>query len=83
MVEGPDSPADDLYNHKLAEGKKAKGLLHFYLKDSKWHFVSEEEYETRKGELPDLCFAIKSPIEDIASKEWPDLTALAKEVLED
>jgi hypothetical protein len=35
VVEGSDSPADDLYNHKLPEGKKAKGLLHFYMKEGK------------------------------------------------
>lgn len=32
--------------------------------------------------MPDLSFAIKCPIEDIHSKEWPDLAALASEVLD-
>ena len=31
--------------------------------------------------MPALSFAIKCPIEDLQSKEWPDLEALATEVL--
>jgi len=32
--------------------------------------------------LPDICLAIKCPIEGIEEKEWPDLEALATELLE-
>lgn len=32
--------------------------------------------------MPDICFAIKCPINEIQSKEWPDLAKLADEVLD-
>ena len=32
--------------------------------------------------MPDLCLAIKCPIEGIEEKEWPDLEALIAELLE-
>lgn len=44
-------------------------------------FMPQSEYEEKKGELPDLCLAIKCPIEGIQEKEWPDLVALAADVL--
>lgn len=83
ILTGSDSPASDLYNHVLPDGSKSKGLLHFYKRGDKWEFLSQEQYEAKKGDLPDICFAIKNPIADIPSKEWPDLEALAKEILED
>jgi hypothetical protein len=83
VIEGPESPQEDLYNHVLPDGKKAKGMLHLYKKGDEWQYVTEEEYEAKKSELPDLCFAVRCPIEDIPSKEWPDLSALAKEVVDD
>ena len=83
VIEGPESPQEDLYNHVLPEGRKAKGLLHLYKKGDQWQYVTEEEYEAKKSELPDLCFAVRCPIADVPSKEWPDLSALASEVLGD
>lgn len=38
--------------------------MHAYQKDNKWIFVGEEEFEARKGELPDVCIAFKCPIKD-------------------
>jgi hypothetical protein len=32
--------------------------------------------------LPDLCFAIKCPIEDLETLNWPDLDALAAEIFD-
>lgn len=54
--------------------------MHFFKKGNDWVYIAQDEYEERKGELPDLSFAIKCPIEDIPKREWPDLDALAKEV---
>jgi hypothetical protein len=82
IMSGGSDASENLYSHNLPDGKKAKGILHFYKKDGAWVFVTEDEFEQRKSELPDLCFAIKSPIEDIETKEWPDLDALTKEVFE-
>jgi hypothetical protein len=75
-------PSDQLYRHKLPDGTKCQGLLHCYKKGDDWHFVGPDEYEAKKKELPDLCFAFKCPITDIKDKEWPDLEALANDVLE-
>jgi len=83
IVTGSGSPANDLYNHVLPDGSKSKGLLHFYKKGDKWEFLPSEQYEAKKADLPDICFAIKCPIADIASKDWPDLEALAQDILDD
>ena len=66
----------------MPDGSKCQGLLHFYKKDDDMFFIPQNEYEARKDELPDLSFAIKCPIDGIQGKEWPDLTALAAEVLD-
>ena len=36
------------------------GLLHFYRKDDKWHYVTSDELKNKK--LPDLCFATYAPV---------------------
>lgn len=73
IIKGND---DDLYRHRLPDGKVVTGLLHFYKKDGKWVYVPESETSTHV--YPDICFAIKCPIEDIESKNWPDLEGLSK-----
>jgi len=83
IIGGGATDADDLYAHKLPDGKKAKGLLHLYKQNGVWKFVTEEDYEQRKAELPDLCFAIKCPIENLTSLDWPDLEAIGKEIFEE
>lgn len=60
----------------------SNGLLHFYKKGDKLHYVGADEYEAQKESLPDLCFAIKCQIADIESKEWPDLEALARDFVD-
>ena len=45
---------------------------------------SKKERQLSKiAELPPICFVMRCPISDIASKEWPDLEKLAAEILED
>jgi hypothetical protein len=63
--------------HSLPDGRKVKGLLHFYKKGDQWNYVTSDEYEQKKNELPALSFAMKYPVADLASKEWPDLEALS------
>lgn len=75
-------PNVQLHNHKLPNGTSAKGLLHIYKKDGKFVYVPWSEYNARKAELPDLCMAIKCPIDSIEDKEWPDMEALANELLD-
>ena len=40
------------------------GLTHLYRENGAWKFITEDEYESRKDELPDLCFAIRYPFEN-------------------
>lgn len=40
ILGGEKNPADGLYEHKLENGITAKGVLHAYQKDGKWHFMS-------------------------------------------
>jgi hypothetical protein len=82
ILEGGETVTDNLYAHSLPDGRQAKGLLHLYKEKGAWKFLTESEYESKKGELPDLCFAIKCPIEDVENLPWPDLDALAKEVID-
>jgi len=47
---------------------KTTGLIHYYRgQDGQWKEIEEHENESRKGELPNLCFATRYPIE--ASKK--------------
>lgn len=63
IVAGEKKADDGLYEHQIGD-KVSKGLMHAYQKDNKWIFVGEEEFEARKGELPDVCIAFKCPIKD-------------------
>lgn len=36
----------------VPEKPDAQGLIHFYKKDGNWVFVTQEEYEEKKGEIP-------------------------------
>jgi hypothetical protein len=83
ILAGGATAVDNLYAHTLPNGKQVHGLLHFFKRGGEWHFIPQDEYEARKSELPDLSFAIKCPVEDFTSLEWPDLDALAKEVFDD
>lgn len=56
--------------HSLPDGNMAMGMLHCYKKGDEWKFVTEDEYEQKKNELPDICWAFKCPIKDIAGSEW-------------
>lgn len=63
IIEGEaGKPAELLHKHSLPNGVDCQGLLHLYKKDGKWIYVPWSEYEAKKSELPDLCFAIKCPI---------------------
>jgi hypothetical protein len=39
----------------------SSGLTHAYKEGDAWKFIPEDEYQTRKGELPTLSYAIKYP----------------------
>ncbi len=63
IIKGEKLATDGLYEHKIAEEKTFKGVLHAYQKDGKWHYMSQEEYETTQGaDLPEICLAFKCPI---------------------
>lgn len=66
--------------HNLPDGRTLNGVLHFYKKDGKWVYVSEEESKTH--EFPDISFAIKSPMKGLENNEnWPDLEIAAAAIL--
>jgi len=45
ILGGDNNPDDGLYEHKLSDGNLAKGTLHAYVKDDKWRFMSQKEYD--------------------------------------
>ena len=57
-----------------------EGLIHFYKKDNGWNFITESEYKEKKGEIPDLCFACRNPINNFQEKTFPDLDLLVQEL---
>jgi hypothetical protein len=66
----------------IPEKPEATGLIHFYKKQGveDWSFMTEEEYKTKKDELPPLSFATRHPIADFKDKDFPDLEALTEQV---
>ena len=63
------------------ENPDATGLLHFYQEEhpekeingqkvKQWKFLTAEEYEERKGSLPDLCFATRHCIKGLAERMY-------------
>ena len=64
----------------VPEKPEAKGLIHFFKKDGNWAFVTEDEYEEKKSELPKLSFASRHPISDFNSKTFADLAALESQL---
>jgi len=82
VVLGEPDQTNSKLHHALPQDKFETGLLHFFKKDDKWNFVTETELESKKKDLPALSFAIKNPIKNIESLEWPDLDKLSKEILD-
>jgi hypothetical protein len=68
----------------LPNGQIVKGVLHFYFdSDGKLQTLSEADYETSKDKLPELCFAIKCPIEKLNERDlFPDLKALVTKCID-
>ena len=56
---------------------EATGLIHFYKEGDEWRFVEEGEYEEKKGDLPPICFATRSPIANFGERQFMDLEQLA------
>jgi len=71
------------YVHSLPDGSEATGLLHFFKKEGKWTFISEDKLDEaeKAGTLPDISFAIKAPLKDMQTvlddkNALPDLAEL-------
>jgi len=64
----------------VPEKPDASGLIHFYKKEGAWAFVTAEEYEEKKGDLPTLSFATRHSIENFSSKTFADLAALESQL---
>ena len=81
LIAGDEKSTDGLYEHKLSADRTVNGMLHAYLKDGKWHFMSSDDYRTNSSDLPDICLAFKCPIKDLEKalnneKLIPDMSAL-------
>ena len=57
-----------------------EGLAHFFKRDAEWHFVTASDYEARRGELPLVCFATRNSVKEFATRDFPNLEALAAQL---
>ena len=60
-----------------------EGLTHCYKKDGKWVVIEEKDYEAKKAELPDVCFALINPQKNLDCIKWPDLDIFKDQLLHD
>lgn len=60
----------------VPEKPDATGLVHFYKSGTEWNYVTADEYEAKKDELPAVCFATHHPIADFANKKFPEISGL-------
>ena len=68
-------------NPSIIPGKpNEEGLIHFFKKENGWNFVSESEYQEKKGEIPNLCYACRNPIKNFQERQFPDLSLLVQEL---
>ena len=58
------------------------GITHAFKENGDWKFIPEEEYETRKGELPGLSYAIQYPFAKFRANAnvLPDLTETLEKI---
>ena len=54
----------------------ATGLIHFYKQEGSWKYVTEDEFEAKKAELPKLTYATRHSIQGFNDKVFADLEAL-------
>ncbi|CDW73494.1 UNKNOWN [Stylonychia lemnae] len=68
----PKKEHSEKLKHKINDQQSEEGLLHFYY-DSRDNLVMvpPSQYQYLKETLPDISFAIKYPIKDLASKPQP------------
>ncbi|TNV74890.1 hypothetical protein FGO68_gene13970 [Halteria grandinella] len=77
-----DAPkeVENMTKHVMEEdGTFAEGIMHFYYdKEGKLVQIPEAQFAKRQGDLPAVCFAIKYPIKNLATKKdkLPDISAL-------
>lgn len=77
-----DAPkeVENMTKHVIEEdGTYAEGIMHFYYdKEGKLVQIPEAKFAFKHTELPPVCFAIKYPIKNLASKKdkLPDLSTL-------
>jgi hypothetical protein len=42
IIKGEEKSDDGLFEHKLPNDQTAKGMLHFFKKEGKWTFLTED-----------------------------------------
>lgn len=83
IVGGDKDIQTGIHEHKIND-KVHKGILHFYFDTNKdIQYVLPEDYEGKKDTLPELCYAIKAPINDHEKlKALSELKSLALKVID-
>lgn len=86
IIEGDKNILDGINEHNMdcIDGNVVKGVLHFYFDSAdQLQFVTPEDYESKKNEIPDVCYAIKAPISSFEKlKLLPDLKSIAVQFLD-
>lgn len=83
IIEGDKNILDGINEHNI-EGNADKGVLHFYIDSmEQLHFIAPADYESKKGDIPDICYAIKAPISSIEKLNLlPNLKSIAMQSLD-
>ena len=74
IVDEPEN-ANNNQRHVLPNGKVHEGILSFWKDNDTWHYEGHTDKPT-----PDVCFAIKYPLQNLESLQWPDLSEIQKQL---
>jgi hypothetical protein len=75
----------EIVNSIIPGRETSSGLTHAFKDGQRWKFIAEDEYESRKSELPELSFAIQYPFSNFEHKALalPDLAELMTKIGKD
>ena len=66
----------------IPDRETSSGFTHFYKDGADWKFIAEEDYESKKGDIPDLAFAVAYPFSQFETKalSLPDLAEALRDI---
>jgi hypothetical protein len=88
--EGEEELLSNRYQHKEAFCSLCKnenhitGPLHFTVagdEERKFTYYCQACVQSRAEDIPKVCIALKAQVEDMTSKEWPDLSGVEKRLV--